>query len=96
MFNTAAAEKRKKYEPMRKAHACTFIPLVFEAFGGFSHTVDELIKRLKNADGQGGDSIRQDTNGSIILWMRRKISVAIHRFNAMAMIKGAIESRQAR
>jgi hypothetical protein len=95
MFSTAASEKIKKYEDMRKRHGCSFIPLVFEAFGGFSKGVEDLIKRLKRSDGEGGTGRAQVTNESVIQDMRRKISVAIHRFNAQAMIRGAKASLRA-
>ena len=91
MFNIAVNEKTTKYETMARELGCTFIPLVFEAFGGFSNLIEtQFITLLKCANGAGAHI----SNDSIIRDMRRKISVAIHRFNAMAMIRGAHDSRR--
>ncbi len=83
--------KQKKYRDMADVRAATFVPLAFDAFGGFSNKAQKFFKQMK----QTGDARNTDkTAAEIIGAMRQQISVAIHRFNGRCYKAGLNVSRK--
>ena len=86
-----AADKAKtdKYRAMAVQRSAQFVPLAFDAFGGFSPTTQKFFDQVK----QSGVPRSSDmTAVEIMRTMRQEISVAIHRYNGMANITGVYSS----
>ena len=84
VLEQANRDKEKYKEKAREAGAA-FVPLAFDAFGGSSKEAEAFIQRM------GREGVPRDSNVSVqqvirTLW--QEISVAIHRFNGQAMLRG--------
>lgn len=91
VLDEANRQKTKKYQDKACALGCEFVPLAFDAFGGWHNVTDKLIERIKRT-GQPRDSCV--TAAGVVRALRQEISVAIHRFNGKALARGARHSRR--
>ena len=85
VLEAANKEKTKKYKEKAAEAGAAFVPLAFDAFGGVSNETEAFIQRL------GKEGVVRDSDMSkqqVIRTLRQEISVAIHRFNGKAMVRG--------
>ena len=85
VLEQANRDKEKKYKEKAREAGAAFVPLAFDAFGGASKEAEAFIQRM------GREGVQRDSNVSVqqvirTLW--QEISVAIHRFNGQAMLRG--------
>ena len=83
---SADREKERKYRAMASECGAEFVPLVFDAFGGWSPTTRRFLDRCRKSRESSAATPRAFTA------MKQEISVAIHRFNGKALWRGTCAS----